>query len=755
MQQGAETGSLLTEALNHETSLENTLIVDVFLVGAASSSSSSSSSSNSPIDQLLALATIAVELNEFVQANGIVRNGSGSSSSSRMRYPWMQGGDGPVFGVHVSSSSRIPHLRCQCRYGPAVADEWRLIGLVLEYSRSRSNIAIECLDVDDGQIILIQAAERLPDWVDQIGPERCRHRCWIYQGLVHLLEPTHDDHNDNTDNKCLTVSDAVNALGDEPRQRPASTTVQANHEITNCIQETVTQVVHRSQHFHRAAVALPRPLAQALERRPDWIPVLCHQFVVQHIRTAAVVVPTKTNAKHSPKFSSYAHEEEWIWTALTFGRTHYAMLRSVVAPPDWTTETSIPHRYTCPQVKRLQRQAQNQATPHLRLGIPLGVRLVAAVDAILGGDKASLPTKKTTTTTTLSASHDVEKRVTQLWSRIEQQLYSTNLDATPQQQQSSSSEILQAWIDGPNHARYDLSNVMKCPVFDVEVANAVAPLSQPNVPLVDQIQQELKREGPLYGPNQQDVVPTPSPQDVDKEDWMVLPSDFAEMEHVLKPSAKANHNNKDSHNNGAIKGGGEVNTVLDGFHSFLKGKSTHEGVSNENEGNRKEAEETNASTPKDGETASMSIQLNPKVFLNLLQFTLKAESGDEITNLLTSMGTTSNDGDEFFSAEDYQVGDDDEDDDDDDDQSDQGVTSMMDAMDKELSTKTTGRTRDGIEAATAETGDENLADDLHLLTNLFKSMEASGANAGPVTSVMAAMGRGIPKFEVAEAADEV
>lgn len=141
-------------------------------------------------------------------------------------------------------------------------------------------------------------------------------------------------------------------------------------KITNCIEETVTKF-NQAEQWHRAAIALPRPLAQLIQHRQDLVALLCNAFL-EHIHDA------------TPKQSKFsmATEEEWIWTTHAFGPTSYAMLRSSVAPPDWKTQNSIPSRYQSAQMKRLQRQGQNQATPHLLHGLQLGVRLVAGVDAL-------------------------------------------------------------------------------------------------------------------------------------------------------------------------------------------------------------------------------------------------------------------------------------------------------------------------------------------------------------------------------------
>jgi hypothetical protein len=140
-----EEGSLLQEALDNENSLENALVVDVYLVDPPSqlkkqrNKNATPSASASSIENLLALAETAVKLNDFLQTPSKQSQSTqhkpsqdNNSNNNNNPYPWLQGGDGPVFGVHVTE--RIPHLRAVCQYGVSVADEWMLIHKMLEFS---------------------------------------------------------------------------------------------------------------------------------------------------------------------------------------------------------------------------------------------------------------------------------------------------------------------------------------------------------------------------------------------------------------------------------------------------------------------------------------------------------------------------------------------------------------------------------------------------------------------------------------------
>ena len=704
-----EDGSLLNEALKRNVNTNhNTLLVDVYLL-AKDEDSERKGGESAFIDLLLALAETCVHLNEYIRRQST-------------EYPWLQGGDGPVFGIHALSSTcdesigssnvlhqqqtleSMPHLRAQCRYSASVADEWTLIGLVLRYSELvantsslRKDLVVECSDVDDGQILLIQAAEYLPSWVDHIGSEFCQHRCWIQRGEVHLIEPDQValmKHPHGKPNLSLSLKEALRSL------REDSTSSMPHTGITRCIRETVDKN-NQTCHVHKAAIAVPLPLMNLLCRRPDLTAIICEAFA-SHC--------------HDPVPKSrmdLASEQEWIWTTHLFGRTAYAMLRSIVAPPDWKTEMAIPKRYQSPQVKRLQRQCQNQSTPHLHHGLHLGVRLVAGLDALLQCDKDNDNGKQFKSSAT-------ELRVTELWPAIARQCHGGGDDW-----------IRQAWNDGPNHSEFDLSFLMKCPVYEMEVEGAETPLSRPGISLQTQIRQELlRKEERKLGSN----WTIPAPEDVDNEEWMTLPIN-EEMKKFLGLPAKLDG----AEANQANSGGSGFQSMLEGVHTFMDGRSSYEGVSYS----------TNEDEKADHKASGCTF--SPRVFLNFLHCTLEARSGAEVEEMFLRNWVGG--GDDYFSYHDYDLvleGSDDEG-----DGPDAATVEMMEAMDQELGDKQSrSRAKDNIGISTTRQSNslnveegkvgDDIGEDVHLLTNLMKSLESSNGDPGPINSIMNQLDKDAP-----------
>jgi hypothetical protein len=755
-----EEGSLLQEALNNENSLENALIVDVYLVDHPSqklkkhNKEASSSSSASSVDNLLALAETAVKLNEFLQTPQPVSTPQQQKQSqdNNYPYPWLQGGDGPVFGVHVTD--RIPHLRAVCQYGVSVADEWMLIHKMLQFSalqdlhlndpRNHANptgtskqapaeLAIECWDVDDGQVLLIESADVLPDWVDRIGPINCRHRCWIRAGRVQLIAPmeteevaTATDQSHMSTSLSLEQSLAAlvslsleQALAALQQNDPAR--VSAPARVNQAIQATCQRVADKSVlWYHTTALAVPRSVAWLVHSRPDLVAAACQAFA-EH---AANSSNPKDQQQHQQQQQHQTHRnndaaevlagtcQDWVWTTARLGRTHYSMLRTVMAAPDWNTEHAIPPRYRSIEVKRLQRQCAVQATPHLRYALQLGVRLVAGLDyLILSQHQHQQQQQQQQPVPSPAMSSLTERRVLSYWSRIASECQSAQDGPNGEQW------LRQAWQAGPNQATYDIASVLKCPVFEEEVKDYALPLSRPGEELSIVVKKELLK---TIHPERDFVLPRP--QDVDDEKWMAMPSDeemgqaSVSAQSPIPPRDETLPSSSAPPSSTAAPEENPLDKVLGGFQSFMTGQSGVDGISSHTASKRR------------------PIEINPTVFLNILHTVLQAKSPEDI-----SFAPVVEEQDPFFSQEDYDCMEPEDDDDDDDDDKDNDLVNLMAAMDQELQSAATSR---GVDRTHVPEGvkDENIIQDAHVLSNLLESMEAGAGGPGPMQNIMKEMG---------------
>ena len=388
-----EEGSLLEQALSHglgpsstetEEFNKNVLIIDVHWV---------EKKPKDPIEELQELARLAYRCNVYLQGKN---------------FRWHYGGDGPVFGVHVGEE-RLPHLRAYCRYGPSVADEWMAIQFMWEMSICMDeDVAISCWDVEDGQLILIQAAEALPEWLDRDPTDRHRHACWIRAGTLLLIQEPH-----------ATLQYALSWM--RSRDRNVAPSYPRIQEI---LLQSFTENQNQALAEQRIPLVVPRKVAVLFRRRPDMLHAAIQSFC-DHVQD-----PPPDLLKYS----------DWVWSTATVSRTNYAMLRTVVSASWETTEFLPPSGI---EVKRYKRMCKTDSTPHVRHAVYLGVRVVSGLEFL--AQKQDQPVS-------------VQRRVAS-WTRI--------ADESP----SGSSWMIQSFQQGPNNAVHDLSDILKCPVFPDEVAN--------------------------------------------------------------------------------------------------------------------------------------------------------------------------------------------------------------------------------------------------------------------------------------------
>lgn len=395
--------------------------------------------------------------------------------------PWGSGGDGPIFGIHcditsdeyfnsmndvdgddiwqsqpptdqsssatttTSSTSdqindilrqnkrrrrtqidddfRQPHLRAICRYGNDINDMWRCVDMALRISSKLSSqnlkCAIECWDVNDGHILLIESAEYLPSWVDDDvlqggvgGPEGCRNRCWIVDGNVHLI-PLSDNsqHAPEESVDRLSRRDALCTLVESKNNsEEGESNLVASHSVQEAIQDRINctdyssardrqagkkelesanrEKSHNNSHWHIAAAALPASVARFIERHPSLVPLLVDSFcenapaylkersVDKHRKRSndseqsvddsekcsddpsSISIPDSNTPTSATSFGATFPYEQIVIVPIVFARTNYAELvtgRGVV--PSFP----IPSAYRSVELNRFQRQLRQSA----------------------------------------------------------------------------------------------------------------------------------------------------------------------------------------------------------------------------------------------------------------------------------------------------------------------------------------------------------------------------------------------------------
>ena len=113
-------------------------------------------------------------------------------------------------GATFSSSVKI---------GDSVEDEWFVVYLLLKLSSEFVNLSVSITD-NDGEFMLIEAADDLPDWLD---PSNCTNRIWIRQGKLHIVPLDEPGRRDGV----LPIPAALNAITQRPQDTQAHGRIQS------------------------------------------------------------------------------------------------------------------------------------------------------------------------------------------------------------------------------------------------------------------------------------------------------------------------------------------------------------------------------------------------------------------------------------------------------------------------------------------------------------------------------------------------
>ncbi|KAI0076274.1 SGT1-domain-containing protein [Panus rudis PR-1116 ss-1] len=215
-------------------------------------------------------------------------------------------------------------LEGRMRVGDCVDDEWCAVWLLWQIS-SKWDVVISASD-SDGEFLLIEAAEHLPDWVT---PSNAENRVWIYQSHLHLVplsqisppssrpakrkypgvrdEEGIDEANDD---EWISVPDAIKVVRD-----PLIDTL-ASQEVENDVWKRIRGYPGAArQHVHHTKAYLPVDVAKALFKNPSLVQKAVEAF---YTRDALQLRAAHRMSRFPPEPS--------VLTTVKMTRTSYAQL---------------------------------------------------------------------------------------------------------------------------------------------------------------------------------------------------------------------------------------------------------------------------------------------------------------------------------------------------------------------------------------------------------------------------------------------
>lgn len=121
------------------------------------------------------------------------------------------------------------------KFSDSIEDEWFITYIAFKLTEAFPNISVSVTDTD-GQFLLIEAADFIPDWID---PENCENRLWIRNGKVHIVSL--DEAGRNIHDCGIKLTAALEAVQNRPKDTIASRQVQAAIAQVNIFQTEVNE----------------------------------------------------------------------------------------------------------------------------------------------------------------------------------------------------------------------------------------------------------------------------------------------------------------------------------------------------------------------------------------------------------------------------------------------------------------------------------------------------------------------------------
>lgn len=203
----------------------------------------------------------------------------------------------------------LTYLRGATDFGDAIEDEWLVVYILRELSRSHPAAWIRIFD-GDGEFLLVEAANVLPKW---LSPENDQHRVWINNGRLRIIPL--DQCSPPTRPTSVTLAGAVSIIGKHPDSLIHSEFIEA--EAFYRLEKYPHQIV---KSMHHSLVTIPRRLAYVLHQTPKAVAPAVESF---YLRDALDL-----NALLSKPDAHCFPAKDLVTVSVKFTRVLFAQLRS-------------------------------------------------------------------------------------------------------------------------------------------------------------------------------------------------------------------------------------------------------------------------------------------------------------------------------------------------------------------------------------------------------------------------------------------
>ncbi|CRL06956.1 CLUMA_CG019947, isoform A [Clunio marinus] len=247
---------------------------------------------------------------------------------------------------HENKEELPAHIYGISYFGDNIQDEWFIVSLLLHLTKEIHELIIRTCD-SDGEFLLIEAADHLPQWAN---PETCEQRVYIYDGHVLLVE-----NSSNTEN-VLPVKEAISKIRDDAK----------TYRVTKKFEEAIFERIQDfpesiEKNFHRQTVFVPIAVAALLHNNPQLIAPAVQAFCNRD--------PIDMKACRAMR---YFPPENRVYTSVVFTKCLYAMIMHSNYLPDRRTGWQIP----------------SSNSPHFKANL-LGVKIACGFEILASQAKQS------------------------------------------------------------------------------------------------------------------------------------------------------------------------------------------------------------------------------------------------------------------------------------------------------------------------------------------------------------------------------
>ncbi|KAL2024797.1 hypothetical protein VTK56DRAFT_5618 [Thermocarpiscus australiensis] len=219
----------------------------------------------------------------------------------------------------------LPYLHGITHYGDNLEDEWLIVYLLRELTKSFANLWVRVSD-SDGEFLLIEAAKVTPKW---LNPENDSNRVWIHDGKLLIIPPSRSGAPETEipqTSKPLTLREAIETLRSSPDSLIHSPSIEA--EAFYRLEKYPGQI---AASFHHSLVTLPRKLAYILHARPQAIAPATEAFYLRDPRSL------KPLLSPAPSLTLTFPPTDLVTISVRFTKVLYAQLKSqhFSPPPAW------------------------------------------------------------------------------------------------------------------------------------------------------------------------------------------------------------------------------------------------------------------------------------------------------------------------------------------------------------------------------------------------------------------------------------